>query len=286
MLISNTVKQKWNSRNKSYYVNLGYNFTKMGNEFDVLVEHLSKGSIAQVIVKCDYCGVEYKKPYANYLSLKNESFLDKDCCSKCKWKKIQDTLVDKYGDPEIMSAPNAVEKRKKTNIQRYGSENVFASEEIKNKIVDTNLKKYGVKNYQQTQESKDRYKNFCMEKYGVPCFLLIDYSGDKVKGENSPRWKGGVKYHRQERSTSEYIDWRKEVFERDHFTCQCCHKHSTYLNAHHLYNWKDYPDFRYDIDNGVTLCTKCHTQFHSEYGKQNNIPDQFYEFISQDKKIC
>lgn len=58
------------------------------------------------------------------------------------------------------------------------------------------------------------------------------------------------------------------------------------LNAHHIKNWKDNEDLRYDVDNDITLCEKCHTRFHSMYGKRNNIEEQLSEFLNLDKKIC
>lgn len=56
LIISEIVKVKWNARNKKRYEELGYRFTRIGEEFDVKVEHLSRGSIAIVNVRCEYCG--------------------------------------------------------------------------------------------------------------------------------------------------------------------------------------------------------------------------------------
>lgn len=55
MLISTTAKIKWNPRIKKHYVNLGYKFTKMGDEFEVDVNHLTKGSNTIVKWKCNHC---------------------------------------------------------------------------------------------------------------------------------------------------------------------------------------------------------------------------------------
>jgi len=53
MLISKTVMMKWNSRNKKLYESKCYTFTKMGDEFEVKIEDLTKGSPVLVDVKCD-----------------------------------------------------------------------------------------------------------------------------------------------------------------------------------------------------------------------------------------
>lgn len=58
-----------------------------------------------------------------------------------------------------------------------------------------------------------------------------------------------------------YRAWRKTVLERDHRTCQECGS-TKKVGAHHVKAWKDYPDLRYDISNGVSLCEFCHANAH------------------------
>lgn len=69
---------------------------------------------------------------------------------------------------------------------------------------------------------------------------------------------------KQERNTPQYIKWRVMVFERDNFTCCICHQRGGYLEAHHIKPFKKYKSERLNIDNGVTLCKKCHKQVHKE----------------------
>jgi len=58
--------------------------------------------------------------------------------------------------------------------------------------------------------------------------------------------------------SEKYQDWRMKVFVRDNFTCQVCKKVGGELQAHHIKGWKDYPKLRFNVDNGITLCKKCH----------------------------
>lgn len=76
--------------------------------------------------------------------------------------------------------------------------------------------------------------------------------------------------------------WRKDVYQRDNYTCIVCSDDSGgNLNAHHKdgFNWC--VKRRYDVDNGATLCEDCHREFHSEYGYGDNTEQQFNEWISQ-----
>lgn len=67
------------------------------------------------------------------------------------------------------------------------------------------------------------------------------------------------------RRCGEYSEWRKRVFERDGYICQNCGKRGGTLNAHHILPYSRYPELRYDLDNGITLCKACHTGVH--YGE-------------------
>lgn len=82
----------------------------------------------------------------------------------------------------------------------------------------------------------------------------------------------------------EYTEWRKLVFKKDDFSCCKCGLKGIRINAHHIENFSSNEDKRVEINNGITLCQKCHKQFHSSYGQQNNNKDQLIEFgVSTDR---
>lgn len=68
------------------------------------------------------------------------------------------------------------------------------------------------------------------------------------------------------RLTREYKQWRYDVYCRDNFTCQLCgDDRGGNLNAHHIYSYAKHPDLRLCLDNGITICLRCHDELH--YGK-------------------
>lgn len=83
---------------------------------------------------------------------------------------------------------------------------------------------------------------------------------ERFKGVNNPQWRGGVTpIHWRIRQSLEYRTWRKSVFERDNYTCVFCHeKSSGKLEADHIKRFSLYPELRFNISNGRTLCKDCH----------------------------
>lgn len=77
-----------------------------------------------------------------------------------------------------------------------------------------------------------------------------------MQKEKNPNWRGGIAL--QARFNEDYRKWRSRVFARDNYTCQVCDAYGVYLHADHLKNYADYPELRYDVNNGRTLCVPCH----------------------------
>jgi 5-methylcytosine-specific restriction endonuclease McrA len=81
-------------------------------------------------------------------------------------------------------------------------------------------------------------------------------------------WKGGVTpKSKSDRMCLKTKNWRKSVFERDDYTCQECGKRGGGLQAHHIKQFSIFKELRFDINNGLTLCIKCHKKTDS-YGNK------------------
>lgn len=80
-----------------------------------------------------------------------------------------------------------------------------------------------------------------------------------LRREKSNFWKGGItKISQAIRNSFNMTIWRESVFKRDDWTCQECEKRGGILNAHHILSFAKFIDYRFDINNGTTLCQDCH----------------------------
>lgn len=73
-------------------------------------------------------------------------------------------------------------------------------------------------------------------------------------------WRGGKPKHPIR--GKQFRIWAVSVKERDNFTCMNCGVRGGNLHSHHIYTWDAFPEKRYDLDNGITLCTTCHHNAH------------------------
>ena len=98
------------------------------------------------------------------------------------------------------------------------------------------------------------------------------------RGKDSPLWRGGKRgLHKEIRQSTEYKQWREQVFERDNWTCLICgirggNGKKVILNADHIQTFAYILDKHgidsaqkalicsdlWDIANGRTLCISCH----------------------------
>ena len=92
----------------------------------------------------------------------------------------------------------------------------------------------------------------------------LDKELDKCNyGESHWYWKGGsTDKNKAIRNSSLILDWRVQVFERDNYTCQHCLQKGGELNAHHIKSFAHHPNLRTVLENGITLCKKCHIKEH------------------------
>lgn len=171
--------------------------------------------------ECKICGKEFS-------SRQNK---DRKFCSRDCWRKYQsDSLSKRYNKQTPMECP------------------------ICQKI-------FSVKRCHLKSGAK-----FCSSKcYGKS---LIGLTGKESNG-----WKGGLTSLQQLiRSSLKYLEWKNKVFQKDEYLCQQCKTKANWIEAHHIKGFaKTLRENKiktvqqalkceelWDIDNGMTLCKKCH----------------------------
>ncbi len=110
-----------------------------------------------------------------------------------------------------------------------------------------------------------------------------------LRGSKHYLWQGGQSLYNSIRKLKEYKEWRKLIYKQDRYTCNACGQSiSNELNVHHIISFNSilndflsqYNQFSpiedvetltrlatsykpfWDINNGVTLCKRCHRKRH------------------------
>jgi hypothetical protein len=105
----------------------------------------------------------------------------------------------------------------------------------------------------------------------------------EFSGENHPNWiKDRAKLKKgDDRPTSSSVEWTRQVKKRDNYQCKINNQDCKgQLSAHHILNWQDFPELRYDTNNGITLC---HAHHPKGRAKEQLLAPTFQELISQMK---
>ena len=191
--------------------------------------------------KCDICGREYKGQGKNF------------CSKQCYWKWRKGKNIGGFQGGHISywkTHPITKEMREKSR-----------------------------------QTLKEYYKNHISPLKGKPNSKMKGNQYWKLrhnpKGKEHWNWQGGITQIRKQFWDSiKYRKWRKEIFERDNYTCQMCGIKNIFLEVHHKEernkSWKKYNiktleealncKELWNKDNGITLCRKCHN-----LTKKNNV---------------
>ncbi len=93
-----------------------------------------------------------------------------------------------------------------------------------------------------------------------------------TRKEKNHLWRGGITpINKKIRQSLEYKLWRESVFKRDNYTCIWCGDgKGGNLNADHIKPFALFPELRFVIDNGRTLCVDCHKKTDTYLNRWHN----------------
>jgi len=175
----------------------------------------------------------------------------------------------------------------------------YSYERIHNLMIQNNIpikSRYQYDSWNKGTKGVMKSNSTSFKKGLVPWNKGIEWS--RMSGDNNPNYNGGTKLvtcpicngeymrcrkeqifcskkcsiihsdrgltteNKKVRHSKLYSDWRNKIFERDNYTCQMCNEFGGTLNAHHIKSFSEYPNLRFNINNGITLCYDCHMKLH------------------------
>lgn len=104
--------------------------------------------------------------------------------------------------------------------------------------------------------------------------------GSLSPGYKHGNWRKNASERKFLMHSAPYTRWRKMVFERDNFTCRMCGTVGGKLQADHIKTFMEYPELRFSLDNGRTLCVSCHLKTPTYGGRAKKIGGGVHEFQS------
>jgi len=191
-------------------------------------------------------------------------------------QKMREIHLYKHTSPQTEFKKNHIPWNKgKTGI--YSEETIGKLREIAKKRFGNKKihPMYGKHHNRKTRLEMSKVKTgYIPWNKGIKC---PQFSGDK-----HPNWQGGrTSLTIKIRGSFEYRQWRSDIFMRDNFVCQECGQISGNLNAHHIRPFSSIIQYYeittieealncealWNINNGITLCEKCHKKIKSSRNK-------------------
>lgn len=173
----------------------------------------------------------------------------------------------------------------------------------KNRREDLSGRKFGELDVLSFDEKKSRESGLSYWMCRCSCGNIISALASKLKSGNK-RTCGGKTSHlsrtdfdftsddpaeiKRLRRSGLYQQYRNTVIEKDHGRCIVCGDIQN-IEVHHLYPFATHISDRFDVNNGVCVCAKHHSNtikgsFHNIYGMRGNTPEQFEHYVNMKRQ--
>ena len=135
----------------------------------------------------------------------------------------------------------------------------------------------------------------CMSKKRLYCSLTCVYKSEEYRakraeigrkicsgkmGKNHPAYikdRSLIKISDRHSADALYYEWRNKVYLRDNWKCKIGNQDCDgRIEAHHILPWRDYPELRYNENNGITLC---HSHHPRKYEDEKRLTPYFQELV-------
>jgi hypothetical protein len=146
-----------------------------------VVARFQKETTKKLLLKCDFCSVEFEKRYTKMVLERTHHF----CSNDCKFRAQKNSEYSNY----------RTERIKSSNLKKYGSTMPWASEEGQQRREAVMIEKYGVANAMHMQEVIEKVKLQNQAKFGCDYPLqsqevrrkaLLSYrNGDQIINRSS-----------------------------------------------------------------------------------------------------
>lgn len=89
---------------------------------------------------------------------------------------------------------------------------------------------------------------------------VLESFGNLILMKKNPPWvQEKAEQDRRVRGSWQYMIWRNAVLRRDNYACiECGDDRRSLIQADHIKPFSLFPELRFAIDNGRTLCKDCH----------------------------
>jgi len=107
---------------------------------------------------------------------------------------------------------------------------------------------------------------------------------EKMSRQNNWKWiedrtKLVTSKGSEERRSSRYKDWRRQVCNRDKWKCRISNIDCNgRLEVHHILGFTEYPELKYDINNGISLCHFHHPRKRAD---EINLSPYFQKLVAE-----